>query len=468
MNWKYRAKRLLTDRFSLTAVLFLCLTFAIALSALWSGLSSNSACAGYRVPQPVKSDPTLPRRTQTAVVPAVSLSTPSKTPLTPTSSAPLTAQTAGDTVTHALEDQHGLIELYGALQRLTGRTVVEDPADNQYTVVRLEEGTLTFTGVGTPDPQAQAAHLKRLQLALDRRNVSLLYAQAPAKLTSDTPLPYGVEDTSNACADRLLAALEEGGVDCLDLRRALREAEGDWSGWFYRTDHHWTQQAAFLAFQALVQRLETYSQTVAVSNGSKQVPIRIPDRYTDPDSYETDTLPRFFLGSQGKRVGSSFVGTDDFPLCTPVFPTLLHYQALSADLDAYGDAAETVLFPQRVERRDYYGGNPYTYYAGGDYPFARITNYYNSQGPRVLLIRDSFACAVTPYLAYATSELYTIDPRYFSGDLLTYVDWLKPDVVVILYSSGMVRSEEYYRLLPETGLSKKQIRFQTEKWTPQE
>lgn len=53
-----------------------------------------------------------------------------------------------------------------------------------------------------------------------------------------------------------------------------------------------------------------------------------------------------------------------------------------------------------------------------------------------MLLRDSFACALTPFLALSCSELVTIDLRYFSGDLLDTVVKLEPDLVLSLMTAG--------------------------------
>lgn len=458
MNRKYRLKHALGNRYALTAVLFLLITLWGSVTALVGEIDLRTACKGYRVPYEAKaiskSDPTVPDRSLGgAPATALDLSTPT-TPWPKQLSAQ--ADRAEAQVTKALENDHSLIQLFGAYQRFSGRTVVEDTADPQYTVHRLPGSSLTFVGQDEEvQADAQAAQLLRLRAALDERDISLLYIQAPSKLDPEnTRLPYGVTDPSNDCADRLLAALEEHGVDAMDLRQTLKNAGGTWEDWFYRTDHHWTTEAAFTCFQDIAQHLERYQQTVKVGQGTRRQRIDIPKRYTDPDSFQREVLPGYFLGSQGKRVGSLYAGTDDFTLWTPGFPTLLHY-AVSAELDRFGGLEDTLLFSQRVEARDLFGANPYTYYSGGDYPIARITNYYNPQGPRVLLIRDSFACPVTPFLALCSSQLTTIDPRSYTGDLLGCIDSVKPDVVLILYSSGMVRSDTYYRLLPQAAVPSK-------------
>lgn len=453
MNWKYKLKRLLTDRFALSAALFLLVITVGAFSALFGVLAGAAACDGFVRPTPAKRDPSLPHQ-EAAARPfsAQALNAPA---LVASWSERVSEKTAAaeDSVQDALTDQHLLIQLYGGFQTLSGRTVVEDHADSTYSVIRLNDGPLAFASTGTPDSEAQAAVLKRLQHGLADRDIPLLYLQAPSKITGDDDLPYGVTDTSNQNADALLAALDEAGVDYLDFRQTLRDAGGDWGNWFYVTDHHWNPEGAFTAFQALCRKLTDYDQTLPVSRGEKRRPITIDEKWTQRDSYDTSTLQDFFLGSQGKRVGSLYAGMDDFTLWVPKAPTLL---SNNADTPArHGDAEETVLYPERLEETDPFDANPYTYYAGGDYGFTRIKNYYNPQGPKVLLIRDSYACAITPFLAYSCSELDILDPRYFRGNFFSYVGWVDPDVVLVMYTTGTLRTDVAFSFLPQPAAPSK-------------
>ncbi len=461
--WKVWLRRRFGNRYAWTAALFLAVTVwggAVVLRGLVQGPTAKGFVTAF---DGGKADPTRPHRALSAV--GARLDIPGDAPGYAQAAAAKTAA-AEQAVGKALEDDRSLIQLYGLYQGLTGRTVVEDPADPQHAVVKLPDGNLVFVQQDEPDPMAQAAELKRLQLALEQRDCQFLYLQAPAELDpEDEALPVGVRDTSNRCADRLLVQLDALDVDAMDFRQTLKDAGGAWGRWFYTTDHHWTQEAAFLCFQALCQRLEeSYTQTVPVGEGGEEtVPIAIPERYTDPDSYASATLSGFFLGSQGKRVGSLYGGVDDFVLHTPKFPTRMRYVSTYGG-QRDGDITQTVLFPDRVAERRWFEGTPYEFYAGGDNAMALLTNYYNPRGPRLLVIRDSYACAMTPYLGLVCSQLTTIDPRAFSGDLLTYVDWLDPDVVLVLYSSTMVHSEDAYRLLSQSVPSKgDSLRWETEK-----
>ena len=335
---------------------------------------------------------------------------------------------AESAVNQDLDREHWFIQLYGGVQRLSGRRIVED-AVSENTVARLSTGALNFVdldgqaGAG-PQVKENAAATADFARALGELGIPYLYLCAPQKLQRGVQLlPEPLAESGNASADAFLAELERQGTDYLDLR-PLFESNGIYASWFFRTDHHWKPEAAFFAWQEL-------AGVLADRYGFPADPA-----LTDPASWQTEVLEDFFLGSQGKRVGSLYGGVDDFPLYIPRFDTDLTYACPSYGFTRTGAFETSVCFPERVAERDWFNGNPYTYYAGGDYPLATITNHNNPDGPRIVLLRDSFACALTPFLALSCSELVTIDLRYFDGELLETVGSYDPDLVLTLYTAS--------------------------------
>ncbi len=325
-----------------------------------------------------------------------------------------------------LDRDHLFIQLYGGVQRLTARRVVEDVV-SENSVVRLSTGALHFIDMqdrpALAEAEANAADTAAFAQDLEALGIPYRFLLAPGKIQRETELlPTGVAEYSNENADAFLRTLEEQGTAYTDLR-PLFEETGSYPDWFFRTDHHWRPEAAFFAWQYLAVLLEeTYG-------------FATDPALTRADSWERTVLEDFFLGSQGKRVGTLYGGTDDFTLYTPKFATNLTYTCPFYAIDRTGPFQESVCFPEQTTRRDWFGANPYTYYAGGDYPQASIVNHNYPEGPRVLLLRDSFACALTPFLSLSCAELITIDLRHFRGNLSETIAALEPDLVLTLYSS---------------------------------
>ena len=143
-------------RNSYTAVLFLA-GLAAAMLYLVLGLAPSSkgfrevARSGRPVPQALCSKDPTPKEEARERPPARSTVRPlqnSLSPSLPSLEESLEAfsrftQEADPALNQLLDRDHGFIELYGGIQRLLGRRIVED-TDPQYTVVKLEGELLTF------------------------------------------------------------------------------------------------------------------------------------------------------------------------------------------------------------------------------------------------------------------------------------------------------------------------------------
>jgi hypothetical protein len=336
-------------------------------------------------------------------------------------------------VNDCLDRDHTFIQLYGGVQRLLGRRVLRD-VDETYTVYQLSDGALTFVNPAPADClEDNAAAYLAFQDALEARGIPLLYLQAPQKIDeSGAGLPAGVTDYGNANADGFLELLRQGGGSLLDLRQVLTQDGQPWTSYFYATDHHWKPETALLCAGAVAEYL------------NEQGGLDLDASLLDPDRYTAQTYDDLFLGSQGKRVGTLYAGLDDFTVWTPKFATDFTYTTPYEVRQ--GTFQDALLFPERLEETDPFQANPYTLYAGGDYASACITNRADSSGPRVLLLRDSFGCAFTPFFALACSQLTTVDLRYFDGDLLSLVDETAPDYVLVLYSPGALKTTAAFPL----------------------
>ena len=73
-----------------------------------------------------------------------------------------------------------------------------------------------------------------------------------------------------------------------------------------------------------------------------------------------------------------------------------------------------------------------------------MRNENNPDGPRIVLIRDSFSCALAPFLALQCSQLTTIDLRYYEGNLAEELEQMQPDLVLLLYTASTTRLEKMF------------------------
>ena len=135
--------------------------------------------------------------------------------------------------------------------------------------------------------------------------------QAPVKVDLQGKLLYeGTVAYGNQNADQLLGILKENNVDCIDLRTDIAATPELVEKYFFKTDHHWTPEGAFKAFEIVLNDLY-----------EKYPDANIDLSLTDPDKWNVTEYQNCFLGSHGKRVGIFYAGVDDFLLYTPKFDT---------------------------------------------------------------------------------------------------------------------------------------------------
>ena len=248
----------------------------------------------------------------------------------------------------------------------------------------------------------------------------LLYVLPPVK-GYDLEYPENAEDFTKSNFDRFAEELSEEEIPTLNLISEKEEEDISDEEMFFITDHHWKpREGGLWAAEKICEELG--------------LPVY------DEDDFAVREYEDAFLGSQGKKVGCFFspLGLDDIEILIPEFETSLHEEIPSKGTDRDGSFGE-LLYMGNIEPRDLYSKNPYATYSGGDFREQIITNNNNPAGKKIVIIRDSFGCALTPFLALSTSELHILDIRdggYAAEkpDVRKYIEKVDPDYVLILYS----------------------------------
>ena len=367
----------------------------------------------------------------TTILDAWQKSNPEQTDLL--TKAAFAADRAEGALNTALDRDHYFIELYGAVQKYTGQRFVED--NYSYSVIRMDNGALTFGSVGQEyvDVSHNAAATVDFAAALGERGIPFTAVITPYKTPRDREVvPAALRNYHNEQADQFLAFLAQEGVHTVDLRDGMGD---DLTNYFYHTDHHWNADGAFLGNRLMTAALAEKYGFLPFEQGLQE------------GQFARQTYEALFLGSQGKRVGTKFAGVDDFVVYSPEFPTELTYQVSDAAVPRTG-TLNTALYFQEYLAPDYYNGNPYVTFAGGDLAKATAINHLNPDGPTVVMIRDSFGCAITPFFALQCGKLVTIDLRAFGErDLMEEIAGIDPDFVVLLYNPGTVSSDAMFAFM---------------------
>jgi len=174
-------------------------------------------------------------------------------------------------------------------------------------------------------------------------------------------------------------------VGRIDAAGARRRHAGEYI--YHRTDHHWTALGAWYAYEELSAHM-----------GFQPVPY---------ERFEKEEIEGF-LGTiyNGSGAPELKADPDRFVLVYPFAPyTMTVY------------SSNGVVWTGEAVSKAYISGfNKYLAYIDGDQAKIRIDTEAGN-GRRVLVIKDSYANALVPYLIPHFEKIFVIDPRHWKGSL---------------------------------------------------
>lgn len=318
------------------------------------------------------------------------------------------------------------ININGLFARITGQRVCND-------VVLMDNGMLTVAEPNR-DMKKQANAITFLAEYTTEEGIPFFYVQAPYKEDPESELlPEGVVSYANENKEELLAYLEEEKVDVLNLSPYLSETKELIETYYFKTDHHWNNTGAFVAFQQICEKI---AGLFPEQEWNKS--------YTEFEQWESHTLENWFLGSRGKRVGTWFAGTDDFTWYTPLFETEMSCAIPKHRQMFFGNFEEANMRQKYLEEKSYFGDNTYVTYLGGDYPLVQHRNHKASADIKVLLIKDSYAIPVQVFMSTIFAEVDVVDPRHLTEcTVAEYISRTEPDVVLLMMNPSTIGTSSY-------------------------
>ena len=332
---------------------------------------------------------------------------------------------------------NNLVDINSVFNNAIGTRII---TKDDMIVVKADNGYLANTRYVLPDDilSYRVDKVKELEEASSKNGADFLYVIAPSK-GHDLKYAPNIEDYTKFNCDRLFDFLKQKDIPTLNLIDKMHEDGLSEEDMFFVTDHHWKPDGALW--------------------GTDKILAELQDRYaypydkekTDISNYNIKTYKGWFLGSQGKKAGRFFTsrGVDDFDVITPKFKTHLTEAQPLKDHFREGSFKDTVMYMENVETKDLYTKNPYAAYSGGDFREQIITNKLNPNGKKILIIRDSYACALVPFLSLNTSQLYVTDVRsdaFYVGEKINvpeYIEKIRPDCVMVFYSGAPLGDDLY-------------------------
>ena len=229
-------------------------------------------------------------------------------------------------------------------------------------------------------------------------------------------LPAGAESWDQAAFISRAAELE--GVEPVDVLGALRaRAEEDI---FYRTDHHWTTLGAYYGYAALMEVLGRGEEVL------------------EPEAAKERDIPvsNGFQGTLYSQSGIHWLEPDSIEFW-------VEDRGLSVTSWRNGAPEETGLYDS-----DYLGEkDKYSAFLGGNQPLCVIRNEAGTG--RLMLVRDSYADSLAPFLARHFEAVHLLDLRYYRGSPAAYAQEHGVDGIVVLQSVPNLITDRNLALLSQ-------------------
>ena len=277
---------------------------------------------------------------------------------------------------------------------------------------RMENGVIIgkngqlFEDIAVPDSELITDNINAVKSFANTYSdipmTMMLIPDAASILSESLPAFATVEDQS-----QMFSMVEHGlgdSVSWVDAYSALNKHKTE--KLYYKTDHHWTTQAAFYVFQEAAAGLGIEGDV--------------------SDDYVSYTVTDSFNGVLASKSG---VGLDEKEQIDIYVPT-------DGDDDVivnYVDEAEkrTSLYDSsKLETRDKYG-----VFFGGNTSVMDIRTMSTSQ-KRLLVVKDSFADCFIPFLTPYYREIVVVDPRYYSGTMTDIMETYRITDILVLYSGN--------------------------------
>lgn len=215
----------------------------------------------------------------------------------------------------------------------------------------------------------------------------------------EAKLPYGVKssqkDTIGYVEDKLCDK-----VQFVDIYDTLKDNVSQQL--YYKTDHHWTTQGAYLAFT-------DYAKAAGLDTSSVK--------------YEFMAVAGDFQGTQASNCGI-YSSYDNVSICVPD-------NSEASYIVNYIEKTEkkaTLFDVDKLKEKD-----KYLVFMGGNYSEVDITTNAGT-GKNLLIVKDSYANCMIPMLTPYYDHIVVVDPRYYYDNIYDLVQGSAISDVLFLYN----------------------------------
>ncbi len=197
---------------------------------------------------------------------------------------------------------------------------------------------------------------------------------------------------------------ENTNKDYIDVYSYLKDSEDT----YFKTDHHWNLNGAYLGYVA-------YMDYLGIT----------------PNEYTYSKVSDSFKGTTFSNSGMFFYQGDELY-------TVNELEDLDVTVTYENEIVTDSLFnTDRLAEKD-----QYTYYLDGNHSIVNIVNNEIESDEKLLVVKDSFAHIMVPYLVPHFKEIIMVDLRYYKLPISDLITNNNIDNVLLLYSIEQLTTDK--------------------------
>lgn len=267
-----------------------------------------------------------------------------------------------------------------------------------------------FIGGKEENYRMQMDGLRRFAKGHPNLKQSMLVAPTAVNIYEDLLPAFAKTGNQDAYLDRIRSDVEKMGITFVDVRDTFRAT--DEIQLYYKTDHHWTTDGAYLAYQKLAETLGWKVRTVY-----NRIPV-------------TDSFSGTMTASSGFRMREKepiYVYLPDDSSKNTVQYTVNYV--------AEAEKTASLYCTEKLDQRD-----QYEVFLGGNHPLVKICTTAET-GRTLLVVKDSYANCFLPFLVEHYDKILVVDPRYYSDSLSGLVNSEQVTDVLYLYNANTLAQD---------------------------
>ena len=238
----------------------------------------------------------------------------------------------------------------------------------------------------------------------ENTNMSLMLVPTSVEIYSEKLPKYATNTSQKDVIDYVYKNINFDGINVYDYL----EKESATMDLYYKTDHHWNTFGAYLGYVAYM-------------------------NYLGMDDLER---PEF------EKITDEFYGTFYSKLIDNSLEKESMYKLKDDDVEyVMKDVATDTVTNTIYEEKWLNEKDKYSYFLGQNKALLEIENKSVDNNKKILIIKDSYANSMIPFIAKEYEYTYVIDPRLYRLDVSDYVKEKDIEEVLLVYNVKTVETD---------------------------